>query len=228
MNELELPEWVVRLRKTYESDPVKWMWIGMTALVLVIIVGLVAYMIRRQKTEAAELLADGLVSLDAGNYQAAMQDFQRIETSHKLSGYRDEARLYSAAALFGLGRYNEALDAYSKFVQDNPKSELAPQAELSIGACFEMRGDTAAALRGYQAAREKYKGSFLEKALEIRIARLSRLMGDAKMPGAIYDALEKDTEGLWKEIARGNRRMIATAPEPTASDTASRSASSGR
>ncbi|MEK8023712.1 MAG: tetratricopeptide repeat protein [Candidatus Hydrogenedentota bacterium] len=208
MNELEIPEWLLRIRKNYEADPVKWMWIGMTVLVLVIIAVFATYMVRKQKAEASELLTNGLQALDAGEFQSAWLAFQKIESAHKLSGYRDEARLYSAAAMFGLGKYDEAEAAYKAMIESDPRGVLTPQAELSLGACLEMKNDPKGALEYYRGAREKYKGAYIEKAFEIRIARLSRMLGDAETPAAIYDRLEKDTDGLWKEIARGNRRMI--------------------
>jgi tetratricopeptide (TPR) repeat protein len=208
MNEFEFPNWTKRLQRNYEADPVRWMWISMTALVVVLAIGMVFYMVRKQKQEASELLTKGMQALDQGNYVSAQQNFERIEKSMRFSGMGDEAKIFSAAALFGLERYAESEKAYRDFRSAAPSSDLAPEAELGIGACLEMKGDTAGALAVYRAALEKYRNSFLAKALETRVARLARQTGDTPTAAEVYDRLEGDSEGLWREISRGNRRLI--------------------
>jgi tetratricopeptide (TPR) repeat protein len=208
MNEIEIPEWMKSLREGYDNDPVRWTWIGMTALVVILAAAMVFYMVRKQKQEASELLTKGMQALDQGNYVSARQNFQRIETSMRFSGMSAEARLFSAAALFGLEQYGEAEKAYREFLAAEPSSELAPEAEMGVGACLEMKGDTAGALAVYRGALQKYRNTFASKALEMRVARLARQSGDTPTAAEIYDRLEGDSEGLWREISRGNRRLI--------------------
>lgn len=208
MSEIEIPDWMMDLRKGYDRDPVRWTWIGMTTLVVILVIGMVFYMVRKQTQEASELLTKGMQSLDQGNYPSAVQSFQRIETSMRFSGMRDEAKLFSGAALFGLERYADAEKAYRDFLAAEPSSELAPEAEMGIGACLEMKGDTEGALKVYQGALQKYKSTFAAKALEMRVARLARQSGETPVAAEIYGRLEGDSEGLWREISRGNRRLI--------------------
>lgn len=207
MNHIELPDWVVRLRAGYEADPTKWLWAGTVALVLLIGALFFNYTVSQQKRNAAELMTQGLGALNGGNYAEAARAFDDISTSHGFSGLGDQAQLLHAASLFGLGQYAEAEAAYGRAAKSS--EGVAPEADLGIGACKEMLGDTAGALSIYEAARARYPESYLAKAFDIRIARLSLGLGNTGKAQAIYDTLETDTDGLWKEIARGNRRMVA-------------------
>ncbi len=213
MEKLELPEWALKLKHNYEADPVRWMWGGMTALVVILVVGLVGYMVKNQRAKASEEFSAGLLALQQSNYVGASQSFQKIRSSYRWSGFRDRALLMNGAALFGLSQYAEAEAAYREYAESNPSDELAPEAWMNVGACREMQGDTAGALQVYREALSRNPDFFGAKALEVRIARLALATGDVTTPAGIYDRLEKDSEGLWREIARGNRRMVMlTAP----------------
>ncbi len=208
MEELIIPDWAKRARAVYDRDPVKWMWIGMTTLVVLLIAAMIVYIVSNQKSEASQLLSEGLLALSNGNYPVAVQSFERIQSSYRLSGFRDEAMFFSASAQFGLEQYESAEATFRKFLETNPEPEFAVKAELGVGACQEMRNDLPGALATYRAALARHPGSPFIKALEIRVARLSRETGDATAAAEIYDRLESDTEGLWREIARGNRRLV--------------------
>lgn len=219
MDKMELPEWAQKLKHNYEADPVRWMWGGMTALVIVLIVGLVGYMVKNQREKASAEFSAGLLALQQSNYAGAAQSFQKIRSSYRWSGFRDRALMMNGAALFGLSRYAEAEAAYREFAESSPGDELAPEAWMNVGACREMVGDTVGALRIYRDALSRKPDFFGAKALEVRIARLALATGDLETPVGIYDRLEKDSEGLWREIARGNRRMVnlsqARVPAPS-------------
>lgn len=215
-NDLEIPSWALKVRDAYRADPTRWMWVGMSSLVVVLVIGLVSYMVINQRQRASGEFSTGLLALQQGNYAGAMQSFDKIRSSYRLSGFKDRARLMSGAALFGLSRYEDAEMAYREFLAADPQSDMAPEALLGIGACLEMKGDSSAALRTYQDALTKYPEFFGRKAFEVRVARLALVAGDIAAPAAIYDRLESDSEGLWREIARGNRRMISLAAPGTA------------
>lgn len=219
MQSIELPEWMERIRKSYAADPVKWMWIVTSGLVVLIIVGMVGYVVAKQRREAGELLARGLQNLDAGDYAGAVRVFGQFERSFRFSGQRDKALLMNAAARFGLEDYARAEEAYRSYLAGKPAPDFAAQALLGIGACREMLGDTEGALNVYREAGERYGATFLARAIEARTARLMRSTGDFDSAIAIYDRLESDSESLWKDISRGARRLALTgeraaAPEP--------------
>ncbi|OIO31348.1 MAG: hypothetical protein AUJ18_06640 [Candidatus Hydrogenedentes bacterium CG1_02_42_14] len=208
MEELSIPSWVTKLKKIYEQDPIKWMWIAFTSLVAIVIISMLVFIVGKQRREASEIFADGLFALSNGDYPTAVQIFDKVRSSYRLSGLKNDAIFFSASARFGLERYNEAEDLYRQYLNTNPEPDFAAKAELDIGACREMSGDTAGALQTYKKARSKYSNSFLSKAFDVKIARLSYSVGDLKTAQEIYSRLETDTEGLWKEIARGNRRLV--------------------
>lgn len=208
IEKLELPDWALSIKRSYQADPVRWMWGGMTVLVVVLVVALVGFMVRNQRAKASEEFSAGLLSLQQGNYAAASQSFQKILSSYRWSGFRHRAQLMNGSALFGLSQYAEAEKAFREFAEANAGDELAAEAWLNVGACRELQGDSQGALRIYRDALARDPNFFGKKAFEVRIARLTRRLGDQATPAEIYDRLEKDSEGLWREIARGNRRMV--------------------
>lgn len=211
MSMVELPGWMERIRRSYAADPVKWMWLALSALVVLGVIGMTGHLVARQRREAGEVMADGMRRLEAGDYAGAARVFVRFERAFRFSGRRDQALLMNAAASFGLEDYARAEELYRAFLAGDPAPEFAAQALLGIGACREMLGDTAGALRVYREADERFGSTFLAGAIGIRIARLARSTGDVEAAITIYDRLETDTESLWKEIARGARRLALTA-----------------
>lgn len=215
MNESELPSWVVRIRDRYEADPTKWIGIGAAVLVLLLIGIFLGFTVKNQKAAATADFIKGANAVENREFQTSAQIFERIRTSQRFSGLVDEASVLHAASLFGLGDYEKAESVFREVVGSD--AMLSPQAELGIGACMEMRGETEAALAHYENA--KGRESFLKNAFDARIARLARAVGKREVAIEIYDRLEKDTDSLWKELARGNRRIV-TAVEAVAAGTA--------
>jgi TolA-binding protein len=65
--------------------------------------------------------------------------------------------------------YQEAIDAYEKFLKKYPNSELAPQARFGIAACLEEMDQLDAAFHAYEALRASYPSP---KVIEIKLARI--------------------------------------------------------
>jgi len=218
MDNNELPTWILSIRDNYRTNPVRWMWGGMTLLVVLLLALLLVPRYFSYKSEATELLSQGLASLAQGDNVMAMQSFEKLDKSYSLSGQSRDALFYTGAALFGLERYDAAEKAFRQYREKRPRGEMAAQAILGEAACREMQGDQPGALALYREARSKYGASFMKKDIEVQLARLSLATGDTPTAAGIYQELAGDSEGLWRDVARGRSRLFAA----EAGDTAAR------
>ena len=66
------------------------------------------------------------------NEEAAIQVFGKIIEKHPLGPIAPESQVKIADCYFKLGQYEEALDAYEKFLENYPKSEWTPYVQYRI------------------------------------------------------------------------------------------------
>ncbi len=71
--------------------------------------------------------------------------------------YRDEASAFQAAEdLYGAKDYEAALAAFKRFLKNNPKSKLAPKAQLRIADLLLIQGRWSSSFDAYQALITRY------------------------------------------------------------------------
>ncbi len=70
----------------------------------------------------------GLTYRDAGNYAAAIVEFDKLINTHPDDPYVDDAWLAKAWTQYLADDHNSAVEAYLRFVDENPRSGLAPEA----------------------------------------------------------------------------------------------------
>ena len=203
-----MPDWAQALKDNYHRNPIRWMWVGMTALVLLLVVLIFIPRYNAQKREAAELLTEGFQALGNDNYVVALRSFDRLQSAYPMTDVSEIASLYKGAALFGLERYSEAEKSYRKFVTDNSGSDLATEAMMGVAACQEMLGQSDESLATYKEIQSKYPGSFAAKAVDLQIARLSDLKGDSETASKIYTELAADTNTLWYDMVKGRQKSF--------------------
>ncbi len=73
----------------------------------------------------------GIAQMDT-NEEAAIKIFEKIIEKHHLGPIAPEAQVKIADCYFKLGQYEEALDAYEKFLENYPKSEWVPYVQYQI------------------------------------------------------------------------------------------------
>lgn len=73
----------------------------------------------------------GIAQMDT-NEQAAIRVFEKIIERHHLGPLAPDAQVKIADCYFKLGQYEEALDAYEKFLENYPKNEWVPYVQYQI------------------------------------------------------------------------------------------------
>lgn len=73
----------------------------------------------------------GIAQMDT-NEEAAIRVFEKIIEKHPLGPIAPEAQIKIADCYFKLGHYEEALDAYERFLENYPKSEWVPYVQYQI------------------------------------------------------------------------------------------------
>ena len=127
--------------------------------------------------------------------QAALAEMERLEKDYGGSGVAKEATLIKAGILYDLGRWDDAIAAYKKFLASGPTGEPAFVAREGLGYAIEAKGLAlqdkepdkakaifADALREFERLDPDEKGPHRDMA-HYHQARLKGLMGDKK--GAI-------------------------------------------
>lgn len=69
----------------------------------------------------------------------------------------------------GTESYQEAIDAFQKFLKEYPKSSLVPEAKFGIASCLEELDQLDAAYHAYEALKETYPSP---KVIQIKLARI--------------------------------------------------------
>jgi outer membrane assembly lipoprotein YfiO len=73
----------------------------------------------------------GIAQMDT-NEKAAISVFEKIIEKHPLGPLAPDAQVKIADCYFKLGQYEEALDAYEKFLENYPKNEWVPYVQYQI------------------------------------------------------------------------------------------------
>ncbi|HEY7855644.1 MAG TPA: tetratricopeptide repeat protein [Terriglobales bacterium] len=113
-------------------------------------------------------VAAGVTPLQA--YQNALSDFEannpaaQTELAGFLRTYPDDpavpdATYYLGSILFNNKQYPEAIDAYTRLIEQYPNSPKAGPAELNKGIALAKEGNRAAAISEFRAVVKNYSGS---------------------------------------------------------------------
>lgn len=85
---------------------------------------------------ANQLMRSAKASYNNGNFQAAMEAYDRVVKKYKSYPMVDGAALNIATCMENLGRIDEAKAAYEKWLSDYPESFRAPLAKLGAARCL--------------------------------------------------------------------------------------------
>jgi len=99
--------------------------------------------IGKDETGSAQQLAwDGMDAYEDGDYQDAIDYFQKLKDFYPFSKYAILAELKIADSHFHLEQYEEAIFAYSEFEKLHPRNEAIPYVIYQIGLCYFVQIDT--------------------------------------------------------------------------------------
>ena len=209
MKNVALPQAIESLRESYYRNPIRWMSVGMTMLVIVLVLVLYVPQVLVQRSEVKQHFTTGFQAMMSGNFAQSAQVFERVGGSgYRLANLSDEAPLYEAAALFGLGSFAQSEEAYAEYLKKNPKSDLAAAAALGIASTWEARGEYEKALDQYRDVLVRYPGTYLSNVVNYRVARLAAQLGQSAEALAVFEQLQTEEETLWFELARGRARLL--------------------
>lgn len=106
-----------------------------------------------------------------GNYAAAIQGFEDFLKAFPTSPRADDAQQYIGEAEFIQSRFEQAIAAFSKVIQNYPKENQVPWAYYKRGLAQSRLGQTAAARASFESAVKLFPDT------EPGVLSLSRLQG---------------------------------------------------
>jgi len=106
--------------------------------------------------EESAIFKDGLHFMRAGQFEDAVQSFDRFAQTNSTSALTDNALFWSGIANEKLGYYERALFKYGEIVEKFPNEDIAPDALFRLGEVFIKRGEDANA----KVAFEKFQKDF--------------------------------------------------------------------
>jgi len=166
-------------------------WLGSTAVVVVVVLGLALYRSHKANEEAVSNRMLG----EARNVQA----LTAIRTQYPGTPAATLALLQIAKAQYDSGDYLTAMTSYSSFLADSPTHPMAPMAELGKIHCTEAMGQTADALAAYKAFADKNPDSFLAPLAALGRARCLQQLGRLDDARAAYeDFITAHPKTPWK------------------------------
>lgn len=91
---------------------------------------------------AHELARDGMDEYKSGNYNSAIETFERLKDWYPFSKYAILAELKIGDAYYKKEEYEEAVFAYEEFINLHPRNEAVPYVMYQIGRCYFDQVDT--------------------------------------------------------------------------------------
>ncbi len=136
---------------------------GLIAVIALVSIGN-RYLIRREKsdTRAEFQMTMAHQNLLNGDYENAVFRYGKIVEQYGNSRQGKEAHYWIGEANFSLGRYDEAIEAFEKFLSVSSRDDIiSPSALGNLGASYEATGDYARAAATYRRIYDEFRRSSL-------------------------------------------------------------------
>jgi outer membrane protein assembly factor BamD len=91
---------------------------------------------------ANELIEEGILQFDKGNYKSAIESFEQLKDWYPFSKFAILAELKIADAHFQLEHYPDAVFSYEEFEKLHPRNEAVPYVIYQIGMSYYLQVDT--------------------------------------------------------------------------------------
>jgi outer membrane protein assembly factor BamD len=115
--------------------------IALILIPLFVLSGCAWFKPKEEKT-AHELVSDGTDQFNNGNYNKAIESFEKLRDWYPFSKYVILAELKIADAYYHTKEYGEAVAAYETFENLHPRNEAIPYVIFQIGLCYYEQIDT--------------------------------------------------------------------------------------
>ena len=148
-----------------------------------------------EEFSAQELAWNGMEYYEMGDYDRAIDNFERLKDWYPFSRYAKLAELKIGDANYKLEKYEEAVFAYEEFEKLHPRNEAIPYVIYQIGRCyFDQietidRDQTSArkALEAFKRLKKQYPNDPYARTAETHItASYQSLAGNEYIIGRFY------------------------------------------
>ena len=96
----------------------------------------------KESESAEELASKGMRQFNKGNYNSALENFEKLRDWYPFSKFAILAELKIADSHYRLEEYEDAIFAYEEFAELHPRNEAIPYVLYQIGRCYFDRMDT--------------------------------------------------------------------------------------
>ncbi len=130
-----------------------------------------------------------------GNYAAANEEFARFIQYFPESPKLAEAIFNLGVGYFSLESFLSAAEKFNEVIQRYPKSEYYGAALQNIGWCYERMGDKEKALAFFTSYLAGSGAAENQAKIKLQVARLQSELGNVKESLAVYQTLQKSSDG---------------------------------
>jgi TolA-binding protein len=130
-----------------------------------------------------------------GNYVAANEEFSRFIQYFPESPKLAEATFNLGVGYFSRESFLSAAEKFNEVIQRFPKSEFYDAALQNIGWCYDRLGDKEKALAFFESYLAGSGGGENQAKIKLQVARLQSELGNVKEALAVYQALQKNSDG---------------------------------
>lgn len=189
------------------------------AAVAAAVIAAIAFFMAWQKssteTEANDhLLAVPLAAFHDGELaQTPAAPFLDVAKQFPSTPSGEYAQLLGAQALFTEGKYPEAHQEFSKFIEANPDSELLSQAKVGLAACLEGEGKVSEAMQKYQEILTVYSSDAnITSPVKLTLGRLAEKLNKPEQALTYYSDLARINNPYdpWVAEARERGELLLT------------------
>ena len=151
---------------------------------------------------------------DAGSYESALDIYNELDGKAP-DGFADVPAVGKAQCLEGLGKFDEAAEAYDAFAAANEKSYLALTAKLGSARCAAQSGNRDKALEALEALKAAAADDEIAKSrIETTIDLVKRY--EKREERSLFDAADAAQKQIEGEAAKKEEAKAEEAPKAEA------------
>jgi predicted negative regulator of RcsB-dependent stress response len=192
---------------------------GGVAVAIALVAGFMAWHKAEIEADAnAQLLAVPLSGYRGGQLtQTPAEPFLKLANDSPDTSAGEYAELLGAATLFSEGKYPEAHQEFSKFIEGHPASGLLAQAKVGLAAALEGEGKVAEATQKYQEIVQVYSSEAnISSPVKLTLARLYEEQNKPEQALTYYSELARINNPYDPWVAEARERgemLLAKHPE---------------
>jgi TolA-binding protein len=188
---------------------------AIVAAVIAAVVGFYVWNKSQREAEANSALLGQPTGMGATGQAPDAEKLLQIGQEYRGTAAGADAQLLAAKQLFLNGKYNDAEQAFAKFLSDNPGHPLTPQAQVGVAASLESAGKTAEAMQKYKEISAVYSTQpNISLPVKLTLGRLNEDERKYDVAVSFYEELARnDPRDPWVAEAR-ERLTLLVAKHP--------------